>query len=87
MATIWLTARHGGAGRTASASAHGWDCRAAQPARGVRIVRARAIVIEGAEGEPVHADGDVVGILPARFVIAPGTLMVAAPPRQPVNLC
>lgn len=51
-------------------------------ARGVRIVRARDIVIEGHDGEPVHADGDVVGTLPARFTIAPDKLCVLAPPRR-----
>jgi len=51
-------------------------------ARGVRIVRARDILIEGPDGEPVHADGDIVGTLPARFTIAPDKLCVLAPPRR-----
>jgi diacylglycerol kinase (ATP) len=45
--------------------------------RGVRILTARAIAIEG--GGPVHADGDIVGTLPARFAIARETLHVLVP--------
>jgi len=45
-------------------------------ARGVRIIRARTIDIDGAPGEPVHADGDIVGALPARFTIADVRLSV-----------
>lgn len=51
-------------------------------AKGVRVVRARDIRIEGPDGEPVHADGDIVGTLPARFTIAPDKLSVLAPPRR-----
>jgi YegS/Rv2252/BmrU family lipid kinase len=53
-------------------------------AKGVRILRAREISIEGeaASVEPVHADGDLIGTLPARFTIAPERLSVlVAPPR------
>ncbi|MBL8663961.1 MAG: hypothetical protein JNM29_14085 [Candidatus Odyssella sp.] len=45
-------------------------------AKGVRILRAREIAIEGDAGEPVHADGDPIGTLPARFTIAPERLGV-----------
>jgi len=45
-------------------------------AKGVRVVRARAIAIEGEASEPIHADGDIVGTLPARFAIAPERLAV-----------
>lgn len=48
-------------------------------ARGVRILRARTIDIDGARGEPVHADGDIVGTLPARFAIAAARLTVRVP--------
>jgi YegS/Rv2252/BmrU family lipid kinase len=48
---------------------------------GLRIVRARDILIDGDAGEPVHADGDIVGTLPARFSIAPDKLCVLAPAR------
>ncbi|MCW5773034.1 MAG: YegS/Rv2252/BmrU family lipid kinase [Rhodospirillaceae bacterium] len=48
-------------------------------AKGVRILRVREIEIAGAAGEPVHADGDCLGTLPARFTIAPETLAVLAP--------
>jgi YegS/Rv2252/BmrU family lipid kinase len=50
-------------------------------ARGVRIVRAREISIAGDTSEPVHADGDVIGTLPARFTIAPEPLNVLVAPR------
>lgn len=54
-------------------------------AKGVRIVRARDVSIEGAaasaNGEPVHADGDLIGTLPARFTIAPERLSVLVAPR------
>lgn len=50
-------------------------------AEDVRIVRAREIVIEGTGTEPVHADGDIIGTLPARFSIAPEKLCVLAPTR------
>jgi diacylglycerol kinase (ATP) len=50
-------------------------------ANGVRIVRAREVSIEGAEGEPVHADGDLIGTLPVRFTIAPERLSVLVAPR------
>ena len=50
-------------------------------ATGVRILRARDIAIEGAAGEPVHADGDLIGTLPARFTIAPERLSVLVAPR------
>lgn len=54
-------------------------------ARGVRIVSARDIAIDGDAGapvaEPVHADGDVIGTLPVRFTIAEERLSVlVAPP-------
>jgi YegS/Rv2252/BmrU family lipid kinase len=56
-------------------------------AKGVRILRAREVSIDGAAasagGEPVHADGEMIGTLPARFTIAPDRLrvLVAAGPR------
>ncbi len=50
-------------------------------AKGVRILRAREISIEGDAGEPVHADGDLIGTLPARFTIAPERLSVLVAPR------
>jgi diacylglycerol kinase (ATP) len=45
-------------------------------ARGVRIVTARDISIAGDRQEPVHADGDMIGTLPARFSIAKERLQV-----------
>jgi diacylglycerol kinase family enzyme len=52
-------------------------------AKGVRILTAREISIEGDDdgsdgAEPVHADGDIIGTLPARFTIAPARLAVMA---------
>lgn len=49
-------------------------------ARGVRILRARDIAIEGDRAEPVHADGDLIGTLPARFTIAAERLDVLVAP-------
>jgi YegS/Rv2252/BmrU family lipid kinase len=53
-------------------------------AKGVRILRAREIAIEGdaakPANEPVHADGDVIGTLPARFTIATERLRVLVAP-------
>lgn len=51
-------------------------------ARGVRILRAREIAIDGDPHEPVHADGDVIGTLPARFTIAKERLSVSVTPPQ-----
>ena len=50
-------------------------------AKGVRILRAREISIDGDSREPVHADGDVIGTLPVRFTIASERLEVLVPPR------
>lgn len=50
-------------------------------AKGVRILRAREIAIEGEAREPVHADGDLIGTLPARFTIAKERLEVLVAPR------
>ena len=50
-------------------------------ANGVRVLRAREVSIAGADGEPVHADGDPIGTLPARFTIAPERLNVLVAPR------
>ena len=57
-------------------------------ARGVRIVRARDIAINGNAYEPVHADGDVIGTLPVRFTIAEERLavLVATKPYAPATV-
>jgi len=51
-------------------------------AKGVRILRVREISIDGDAAEPVHADGDVIGTLPARFTIAPERLSVLVAPTS-----
>jgi diacylglycerol kinase family enzyme len=51
-------------------------------AKGVRILRAREVSIAGADGEPVHADGDLIGALPVRFTIAPERLNVLLEPAR-----
>lgn len=43
---------------------------------GLRTVVAKALEVDGPADEPVQADGDVVGYLPARIEIAPRPLMV-----------
>lgn len=48
-------------------------------ARGVDIVRAREIGIEGPAGEPVQADGEVVAALPARIRLADLSLALLVP--------
>jgi YegS/Rv2252/BmrU family lipid kinase len=50
-------------------------------AKGIRIVRAREIAIDGEASEPVHADGDAVSTLPVRVSIAKERLAVACPAR------
>jgi len=53
----------------------------------LRVLTADRLEIEGATDEPVQADGDVVGRLPARLDIAPRPLMVigAASPEGSVG--
>lgn len=51
--------------------------------RGVRIVRARTVTVEGDRDEPIHADGELVGTLPVRVTIARERLQVLAPPAAP----
>jgi diacylglycerol kinase (ATP) len=51
-------------------------------AKGVRILRAREISIEGDAREPVHADGDLIGTLPVRFTIAKERLDVLVAPAR-----
>ena len=50
-------------------------------ARGVRILRACKIAIDGNADEPVHADGDVIGTMPVRFTIAEERLAVLVAPK------
>jgi YegS/Rv2252/BmrU family lipid kinase len=48
-------------------------------APGFRTVAASSLTIEGAEGEPIQADGDIVGTLPAKLTVLPGALDVVYP--------
>ena len=52
----------------------------------VTIVSAREAVIEGAAGEPVQGDGDILGQLPARIAVAPESLLLVVPAGSPLAL-
>lgn len=47
-----------------------------------RIVTGREIRIEGPEGDPVQADGDIVAALPVDIEIVPGALRLLMPARD-----
>jgi diacylglycerol kinase (ATP) len=46
-----------------------------------RIVRGRAVTIEGPVGDPVQGDGDIIAQLPVRIEIAPQPLHIIVPPE------
>jgi diacylglycerol kinase family enzyme len=48
-------------------------------APGFRTVAASSLTIEGAAGEPIQADGDIVGMLPATLAVLPAALDVVYP--------
>lgn len=41
----------------------------------------RSLTVEGPADLPIHADGQIVGTLPARYEILPGALQVICPPK------
>jgi diacylglycerol kinase (ATP) len=45
----------------------------------VEFVRARSVLIEGADGTPAHIDGEPFGIIPLRIDVLPRAISVAAP--------
>lgn len=53
--------------------------------KGYRVVSGRSVTVEGAAGEPVQADGDIVASLPLSVTIAERTLpvLVSAPRSAP----
>lgn len=46
----------------------------------VEIVTGREVLIEGAAGQPVQADGDIVTALPVKIEVDPAVLMMVYPP-------
>lgn len=48
-------------------------------APGFRTIAAYSLTIEGADGEPIQADGDIVGALPAKLTVLPAALDVVYP--------
>ena len=47
-----------------------------------RIVTGRKVRVEGPEGDPVQADGDIVAALPVDIEIVPGALRLLMPARE-----
>src|SRR5262245_61827123 len=45
-----------------------------------RVVRGRAVTIDGPAGDPLQGDGDIIAHLPARIAIAPQPLHLIVPP-------
>ena len=74
---VVLFRRAGRVGALRAASALGLDRLSALPE--IEIRTARRIVIEGPAGEPVQADGDLIGRLPMRFEIAADPLRILRP--------
>ena len=50
-----------------------------------RLLPAREVVIEGAEGDPVQGDGDVIARLPVRIEVRPEALRLVMPPEGPAR--
>jgi YegS/Rv2252/BmrU family lipid kinase len=48
-----------------------------------RVVRGRAVRIEGPPGDPVQGDGDIIARLPVRIEIAPQKLRLIVPAKPP----
>jgi YegS/Rv2252/BmrU family lipid kinase len=75
---VVLFRRPGRLGALRAAAALGLDRLPALPE--VEVRTARRVVIAGPAGEPVQADGDLIGRLPMRFEIAAEPLRVLRPP-------
>lgn len=45
----------------------------------VDIVTGREVIIEGLEGQPVQADGDIITALPVRITVDPDAVMLVYP--------
>jgi YegS/Rv2252/BmrU family lipid kinase len=50
-----------------------------------RIVRGRAIAIDGPVGDPVQGDGDIIAELPVRIELAPQPLRLMVPPGRDLS--
>jgi diacylglycerol kinase family enzyme len=44
-----------------------------------RVVRGRAVMIDGPAGDPLQGDGDIIAHLPVRIEIAPQPLRLIVP--------
>jgi YegS/Rv2252/BmrU family lipid kinase len=50
-----------------------------------RIVRGRAVTIDGPVGDPVQGDGDIIAELPVRIELAPQPLRLIVPPGRDLS--
>ncbi|MFQ6018600.1 MAG: diacylglycerol/lipid kinase family protein [Kiloniellaceae bacterium] len=61
------------------------EMRRLDAAPGYRIVPGRVVAIEGPAGDPLQADGDIVGRLPVEIEIVPDALRLVTPIGPPVS--